>query len=114
MLAARLRHGGARIQLGELVIDRIAHRATRAGRALDLLPREYALLLALVEAGGRPIARAALIRDLWGLGFDPGTNRVEVNVSRLRAKLDRGEAWPMLRTVRGRGYCLIAPDAIGA
>lgn len=107
-IAARLREGAYRLTYGSLVIDRMARTAARGGRPLDLLPREYALLLKLIEARGAPISRAALISGLWGLRFDPGTNRVEVHVSRLRAKLDGGEPFAMLRTERGVGYSLVA------
>lgn len=112
-LAARLRAAAHRLHYGPLAIDRIARSASRAGRPLGLLPREYALLLALAEARGAPLSRAALIAGLWGLRFDPGTNRVEVHVSRLRAKLDGGERFAMLRTLRGIGYALIAEDRPG-
>jgi two-component system, OmpR family, response regulator len=103
-LAARIRR--PEIVLGELRIDPVERRVTRAGRPISLLPREYALLLHLVRQGDRPAGRSELLAAVWGLGFDPGTNVVEVHVSRLRAKLDRGFAMPMLRTDKGRGYRL--------
>ncbi|MBB4100036.1 winged helix-turn-helix domain-containing protein [Sphingomonas kyeonggiensis] len=104
-LAARVRPR-PEIVLGELRIDPVERRVTRAGRILPLLPREYALLLHLIRQGERPAGRLELLAAVWGLGFDPGTNVVEVHVSRLRAKLDRGFAAPMLRTDKGRGYRL--------
>jgi two-component system OmpR family response regulator len=94
--------------IGELHIDRFARRVTRAGRAIELLPREYALLMCLAEQPGRCIGRAELLSKVWKLGFDPGTNLIEVHVSRLRAKLDRGFGAPMLLTEKGRGYLLRA------
>jgi len=106
-LAARARPR-PEIVLGELRIDPVERRVTRAGRILPLLPREYALLLHLIRQGERPAGRLELLAAVWGLGFDPGTNVVEVHVSRLRAKLDRGFAAPMLRTDKGRGYRLCA------
>lgn len=106
-LAARIRRR-AEIVLGELRIDPVERRVTRAGHLIRLLPREYALLLHLVRQGERPAGRSELLAAVWGLGFDPGTNVVEVHVSRLRAKLDRGFAAPMLRTDKGRGYRLCA------
>ena len=107
-LAARIRHrtAPAAVALGELRIDRVERRVTRAGRPIDLLPREYALLLHLARHAGQCVSRAGLLEAVWGLGFDPGTNVVEVHVSRLRAKLDQGFAAPMLCTERGRGYRL--------
>ncbi len=106
-LAARIRRR-PEIVLGELRIDPVERRVTRAGHLIRLLPREYALLLHLVRQGERPTGRNELLSAVWGLGFDPGTNVVEVHVSRLRAKLDRGFAIPMLRTDKGRGYRLCA------
>ena len=106
-LAARVRQR-PEIVLGELRIDPLERRVTRAGRAIALLPREYALLLHLIRQGERPTGRSELLAAVWGLRFDPGTNVVAVHVSRLRAKLDRGFAVPMLVTDKGRGYRLCA------
>jgi two-component system OmpR family response regulator len=106
-IAARLRQR-PEIVLGELRIDPVERRVTRAGRTIALLPREYALLLHLIRQGERPAGRGELLAAVWGLAFDPGTNVVEVHVSRLRAKLDRGFAAPMLVTDKGRGYRLCA------
>lgn len=103
-LAARLRQ--PTLVIGELHIDRVARRISRAGRSLELLPREYALLMCLAEQPGRCVGREELLRKVWKLGFDPGTNVVQVHMSRLRAKLDRGFASPMLVTEKGRGYLL--------
>lgn len=105
--AARLRPRPAeRIEIGALAIDRVERRVTRDGQTIALLPREYALLLHLARQPGLCVSRAELLRAVWGLGFDPGTNVVEVHISRLRAKLDRGFAVPMLRTEKRRGYWL--------
>ena len=117
-LAAVCRRRGAtsRLVCGELTIDLVAHRASRAGCALDLLPREYALLLQLARHADAPVARRALLEAVWGLDFDPGTNVIQVHVSRLRAKLDRGFSAPMLLTDKGCGYRLrsIAPGVAAA
>jgi two-component system OmpR family response regulator len=111
---ARIRHAAERwLVLGELRIDRLNRQVSRAGRALPLLPREYALLLHFARHPGACIGRAELLRAVWGLPFDPGTNVVEVHLSRLRAKLDRGFTMPMLHTEKGRGYRL-SPPAIAA
>lgn len=107
-IAARLRAAAPPIGIGELAIDRIARTVTRAGRALRLLPREYALLVHLAQHAGRTVPRAALLEAVWGLRFDPGTNVVAVHVSRLRAKLDHGFAGAMLHTEKGIGYRLDA------
>ncbi len=95
--------------LGDLDIDMVERQARREDRPLALLGREYQLLVQLARLPGHVQSRAALLQAVWRLRFDPGTNVVEVHVSRLRAKLDRGFPQPMLHTVRGQGYCLMAP-----
>lgn len=99
------------MRIGSLAIDPVARVATREGQPLDLLPREYALLLALAEAKGATVDRAALRDKVLGRRFETGTNVIEVHLSRLRAKLDLGFATPMIVTERGRGYRLVADDA---
>lgn len=106
--ARRLRQDAAIRRIGDLSIDRIARRAWRAERALALLPREFALLDHLAAHAGRTVTRAELHIAVFGLPFHPGTNRLTVHVSRLRAALDRGFACPMLLTERGCGYRLVA------
>lgn len=92
--------------VGPLEIDRLGHRMLLDGERLDLTTREYALLLHLAHNAGRVVTRTELLEKVWGIRFDPGSNVVEVHVSRLRDKLgDR--AW-MIRTVRGKGYMLSA------
>lgn len=95
------------LTIGSLRIDRLARTAARAGRALALLPREYALLDMLARHAGETVCHAALRRELFGLRFDPGTNVLAVHVSRVRSALDHGGAPPMLLTDRGRGYRLV-------
>lgn len=95
-----------RMVLGDLDIDLVERQAHRAARPLDLLAREYQLLVFLARHADRIQSRETLLRAIWRLAFDPGTNVVQVHISRLRAKLDRGFAEPMLHTVRGAGYCL--------
>jgi two-component system, OmpR family, response regulator len=97
------------VRLGGLEIDTVARSAIRDGQPLKLLPREYALLLYLARNAGRIVSRDELLERIWRLGFDPGTNVVQVHISRLRARLDRGRV-PMLLTETGRGYRLVAPD----
>ncbi|WP_428630971.1 response regulator transcription factor [Sphingopyxis sp.] len=98
---------------GELRIDLIDRRVERAGRLIRLPLREFDLLTNLARVPDRPISRAALLRAVWRIDFDPGTNRVEVHMSRLRAKVDHGFDWPMLRTVKGQGYALRSrPDRV--
>jgi DNA-binding response OmpR family regulator len=94
------------LRVGGLVIRLIDRRVERDGRPVALLSREYELLVHLARKPGQAASRAELLRAVWRLDFDPGTNSVEVHMSRLRAKLDRGFARPMLRTIKGKGYAL--------
>ncbi|KQT32034.1 hypothetical protein ASG29_09265 [Sphingomonas sp. Leaf412] len=103
LLASR---GGWRV--GALSIDPVARDAWREGRRLAPLPREYALLAHLARHAGETVAHADLYRAVFGLRFAPGTNVLAAQVSRLRARLDRGFAFPMLLTDRARGYRLVA------
>ena len=98
-----------RLRLGDLMIRLVDRRVERNGHAIVLLAREYELLLHLARRPGQAVSRKDLLRAVWRLDFDPGTNSVEVHMSRLRAKLDRGFAITMLRTIKGRGYAL-CPD----
>ena len=107
-LAALVRRSSARlVRVGDLLIDPLARRATRAGADLRLLRREYQVLLHLAQRAGSPVTRRELLAQVWGIGFDPGTNVVEVQMSRLRAKLHR-HGGAMLFTDKGRGYRLAA------
>lgn len=93
------------VTIGDLTIDRDARIVRRGGVTLDLSPREYAVLQHLAGHAGHPVARDTLLRDIWARDFDPGTNVVQVQMSRLRAKLDAAGP-PILHTHRGRGYRL--------
>ncbi len=105
-LLRRSRIAAGQLGEGELRIDLIDRRVERAGRLIRLPLREFDLLANLARVPDRPVSRDALLRAVWRIDFDPGTNRVEVHMSRLRAKVDRGFDWPMLHTVKGRGYAL--------
>jgi two-component system OmpR family response regulator len=91
-LLRRARLTAGQIGAGELRIDLIDRRVERAGRLIRLPLREFDLLANLARVPDRPMSRDALLRAVWRLDFDPGTNRVEVHMSRLRAKVDRGFA----------------------
>lgn len=97
---------GGDIACGELTISASQPDVARGGRAIALSQREHRLLLHLARHPETPFDRRALLRAVWRMDFDPGTNSVEVHIWRLRAKIDRGFAWPMLRTVKGAGYAL--------
>jgi len=90
------------IKMGPLEIDRLGRRVGLDGTTLDLTSIEYRLLVRLVNEAGSPVERSALLQDVWGLKFDPGSGILEVHVSRLRDKL--GESAWMIETVRGKGY----------
>lgn len=106
-LAALLRDdaGPHQCRIGDLTIDRLTQQVRRGDRRIALLPREYAVLRHLADHAGQTVSRAALLRDVWARDFDPGTNVVQVQVSRLRAKLDAAGP-PLLHTDRGGGYRL--------
>ncbi|HEX7323808.1 MAG TPA: response regulator [Rhodanobacteraceae bacterium] len=96
--------------IGDLRIDLLRHRITRAGHDLPLTPKEYALLLLLGQNAGRVLSRTLIAESVWGVCFETQTNAVDVMVRRLRAKLDTPFSTPMLRTVRGVGYVLEVHD----
>lgn len=107
-LAALLRARAPVIRVGGLTIDPVDRRVRRDGRDIALLPREYRLLTVLARRPGEVVDRATLLDQVCGIGFDPGTNVIDVHISRLRAKLDRGFAVPMLLTEKRRGFRLVA------
>ena len=78
----------------------------RAGEAILLQPREFRLLEYLMKHAGQVVTRTMLLEGVWEYHFDPQTNVIDVHISRLRAKIDKGEETRLLHTVRGAGYCL--------
>ncbi|MEM9750396.1 MAG: winged helix-turn-helix domain-containing protein, partial [Pseudomonadota bacterium] len=80
----------------------------RGGQRIDLQPREFKLLSYLLRHAGRIVTRAMLLENVWGYHFDPQTNVIDVHISRLRSKIDKGFDTPLLETVRGSGYRLRA------
>jgi two-component system OmpR family response regulator len=95
-----------RYTVGDLVLDRLSHKVTRAGEAIVLQPREFRLLEYLMRHAGQVVTRTMLLENVWDYHFDPQTNVIDVHISRLRAKIDRGHGEPMLQTVRGAGYMI--------
>ena len=91
-------------RVGELVLDRLAHRVTREGQEIVLQPREFRLLEYLMKHAGQVVTRTMLLENVWDSHFDPQTNVIDVHVSRLRAKVDKGFEQPMIHTIRGAGY----------
>ncbi|MFG6529959.1 MULTISPECIES: response regulator [unclassified Sulfitobacter] len=92
------------LRAGDLTMDLISRRVTRAGQEIDLLPREFALLEHLLRRKGRVQTRTMLLEAVWEISFDPMTNVVETHISRLRAKVDRPFDSELILTVRGAGY----------
>jgi len=95
-----------RLQLGDLDMDLLARRASRAGQRLELTAKEFNLLSLLLRRRGQVLSRTTLAERVWGMNFDSDTNVVEVAVRRLRAKLDDPFPAKLLHTVRGMGYVL--------
>ncbi|MDY0071215.1 MAG: response regulator transcription factor [Thauera sp.] len=95
-----------RLKVADLEMDLLAHRVTRAGEELTLQPREYKLLEYLMRHAGQVVTRTMLLENVWDYHFDPQTNVIDVHISRLRQKIDRGFGAPLLTTVRGSGYML--------
>ena len=96
------------LRVGELEMDLIGRAVHRQGKEIDLQPREFQLLEFLMRHAGQSVTRTMLLEKVWDYHFDPQTNVIDVHVSRLRAKLDKGFDRPMLLTVRGAGYRLEA------
>jgi two-component system, OmpR family, response regulator len=94
--------------VGDLVLDRLAHRVTRGGEPIVLQPREYRLLEYLMRNAGQVVTRTMLLEHVWDYHFDPQTNVIDVHVSRLRGKIDKGFESTLLHTVRGAGYVIRA------
>jgi two-component system, OmpR family, response regulator len=97
-----------RLTVGDLEIDPLSRTVKRGGRKIELKPREYLLLEYFARNEGRVVTRTMLLEKVWDYHFDPGTNVIDVHVSRLRRKLDDGFEKPLLHTVRGAGYMLEA------
>jgi len=91
---------------GDLELDRLRHSVTRAGRPVPLQPREFRLLEYLMKHAGQVVTRTMLLENVWDYHFDPQTNVIDVHISRLRSKIDKGFGEPLLHTVRGAGYMI--------
>ena len=110
---ALLRRTGAesvetRLSVADLELDLLKRTATRAGQPIELKPREFRLLEYLMRHEGQVVTRTMLLEGVWDYHFDPQTNAIDVHMSRLRQKIDKGFDTPLLQTVRGAGYTLRA------
>ena len=97
-----------RLEVGDLELDLMTRQVKRAGQAIELQPREFRLLEYLMRHAGQVVTRTMLLEGVWDYHFDPQTNVIDVHISRLRQKIDRGFEFPLLHTVRGAGYALRA------
>ncbi len=94
------------ITVGDLSIDLLRHAVTRAGRKIELQPREFSLLKYLARNAGRVVSKTMIMEHVWDYNFDPQTNVVESRICRLRDKIDKGFETPLIHTIRGTGYVL--------
>ena len=107
----RRRHPAAvktRLQVGDLELDLLTRTAKRGEASIDLQPREFRLLEYLMRHASQVVTRTMLLESVWEYHFDPQTNVIDVHISRLRAKIDKGFEAPLLHTVRGAGYMIRA------
>jgi len=110
-LRALLRRGRPHevtLRLADLEVDTVRRTVRRAGKAIDLKPKEYSLLEFLMQHTDRPLTRSLIIEHVWDIHFDSISNVVEVHINSLRNKIDRGFGTPLIHTVRGVGYMLTA------
>jgi two-component system, OmpR family, response regulator len=98
-----------RLLMGELSLDLLSREVARAGKKIDLQPREFSLLEYLMRNSGRVVSKTMIIEHVWGYSFDPQTNVVDVLVSRLRNKVDHDFENKLIHTHRGVGYALKLP-----
>ena len=96
------------LKVGDLEMNLLSRSVHREGREIDLQPREFQLLEFLMRHAGQSVTRTMLLEKVWEYHFDPQTNVIDVHISRLRGKIDKGFERPMLQTVRGAGYRLEA------
>jgi two-component system OmpR family response regulator len=93
-------------RVADLELDRLSHQVKRGKEDIVLQPREFRLLEYLMKHAGQVVTRTMLLENVWDYHFDPQTNVIDVHISRLRSKIDKGFAQPLLHTVRGAGYMI--------
>ncbi len=97
------------LRVGDLEMDLLRRTVARAGKRIELQPREFRLLEYLMRRPGQVVTRTMLLEGVWDFHFDPRTSVVETHISRLRAKVDRDFGPELIHTVRGAGYAIRAP-----
>jgi two-component system OmpR family response regulator len=107
-LARRSRGGSGaaetQLTVGPLEMDLLRREVKRAGETIELQPRDFQLLEYLMRHAGQVVTRTMLLENVWDYHFDPQTNVIDVHISRLRAKIDKGHEQALIQTVRGAGY----------
>jgi two-component system OmpR family response regulator len=106
---ARRRNGRSEetvLRVGDLELDRLSHQVRRGKDEITLQPREFRLLEYLMKHAGQAVTRTMLLENVWDYHFDPQTNVIDVHISRLRSKIDKGFSQPLLHTLRGTGYMI--------
>ncbi len=98
------------LQVHDLKMDLLKRKVTRGNDVIDLQPKEFILLETLMRNAGEVITRTMLLEKVWDYNFDPQTNVIDVHISRIRAKIDKDYDVPLLKTIRGSGYILTAPE----
>jgi two-component system OmpR family response regulator len=95
--------------VGDLILDRSAHEVSRAGRSIELAPKEFAVLEFLMEHPGQVLSRSVILERVWDYSFDAYSNVVDVAIRRIRQMVEGGAEPPLIHTVRGVGYKIKAP-----
>lgn len=108
--APTVAENSSELTVDDLHIDFMTHKVTRAGKLITLRPREFRLLEYLMRHAGQVVTRTMLLENVWEYDFDPETNVIDVQISKLRNKIDAGFDKPLLRTIRTVGYMLTADE----
>jgi DNA-binding response OmpR family regulator len=107
-----------RIEIGDVVVDVVRHKVTRGGQELELTPKEFQIFEFLARNAGQVVSRTMILERVWGYGFDPYSNLIDVHMNRLRRKVDRDFPTRLIHTRKGLGYVLEpregAPSPAGA
>ncbi|MFV3129713.1 winged helix-turn-helix domain-containing protein [Niveispirillum sp. KHB5.9] len=113
VMQRRSKGGGSapvtKLQIADLEMDLLARTVKRAGKPVDLLPREFQLLEYLIRNAGNVVTRTMLLENVWDYHFDPQTNVIDVHIARLRQKIDKDHPAALIHTVRGAGYVIREP-----
>jgi two-component system copper resistance phosphate regulon response regulator CusR len=100
-----------RLQVGDLTLDSIRRKVTRAGEPIELAPKEFGILEYMMRNKGRPLSRTMIVEHVWDMDYDGLTNIVDVYIRHLRSKIDDRFTQKLIQTVRGIGYMIDAPDS---